>query len=411
MAASKNRTGRQERSASASGRARRPDLSRFYRNKLKDVRPGEFEFRLTVLYGGEHRAVLDRAVQGFNWSEEESVLSGEVTLRRPDPDRPQDVLVSTGDRVRCEVQHAGAWYELWVMRAARPTVAPVDGTVTVPLKDDLQALRRSRRHWVFRKTKQRKKGWNAREVTLAVCRREGIRVGSIAHADYRLEKIDMKASGLDVLKKAWSHERAKSGKRFFIRFRDGKLEVVTYQRNRILYTLGDAIQEVTLTETQAERPVTVILARGRIGKGKAAKKVRHTEYRRAIVRRFGYVPEEKDYGRVRSVADLRLRARRDLAKKIRVRREGSVSLPGIPFIRRGDGLRVLLREPGWHGETDAIRDRSYVFATGVTHTVAGRGEYRSDISFVQEDPFVKDRARRDREERARKRRARERRRA
>ncbi|HEX7088726.1 MAG TPA: hypothetical protein VF192_01240 [Longimicrobiales bacterium] len=405
MARRRDRSGREERRAKS--KARRPQLSRFYRNRLKDVRPGDFEFKLTLIRGGRTRRInLDSFVTDFSWSDEESVLTGAVTLRRPDADDPRSLVIGTGYRIRCHVRHAGRWYELWTMRCSRPRVDPIEGTIEVDLKDDLVGLRRSKRKWSFRKTKRRKKGWNAAEVTREVCRREGVKIRSLPEARHRMDKLELTGSALDVIKKAWAHERDKSGRRFFIRMRDGKLEVVPYRRNRILYTLGAAIEGVELEETQAERPVTVIIAKGRIGKGKGAKKVRHTEYRRAIVRRFGYIPEEKDYGRVRSHRDLKLRARRDLAKKIRVKRQGRVSTPGIPFIRRGEGMRYLSKEPGWHGGTDEIRDRTYVFTTDVHHHVSGGGEYTTDFGFIQEDPFVKDRERREKEARERKKRER-----
>lgn len=411
MPATKKTAGRRERANSATGKARRPQLDRFYGNRLKDVRPGDFEFRLTLIPGGRWgRKPLDAFVTGFEWADEESVLTGRVELQRPDPDDPRSLTVGIGHRIRCEVRHAGQWYEVWTMRAQKPIVDPIEGTVSVPLTDDLQGLRRNKRKWVFRKTKARKKGWNAAEVTREVCRREGIRIRSLPAAKYRLNKIEMTGSALDVIKKAWAHEKAKSGRRFFLRMRDGKLEVVPYRRNRILYTLGAAIESVTLEETQREKPVTVIIGKGRIGKGKGAKKVRHTEYRRSIVKRFGKITEEKDYGRVDSLADLRGRCRRDLAKAIRVSRTGRVVTPGIPFIRRGEGMRYLSKEPGWHGGTNAARDRTYVFTSDVHHQVSGAGDYTTEVGFIQEDPFVKDRERRDKEARERKRRERARRR-
>lgn len=385
----------------------RPDLRGLYGKTLPEVTPGAFDFRLQLIRPGAHALELDEVVEEFNWVDDGSILSGSMTVRRPDPERAASLPIGVGHRVRCSVRWRGSWYRLWEMRVQSPETDVGQGSLTVPLTDDLALLSRGRRSWSFRKTKQRKRGWYAHEVAREVARREGIPLGHIARGKHRIPRlVKKKASGLDVLRAAYGHEREKSGTKFIIRLRDGKLEVIPLQRNKTLYVFKDQIEDAFIQQRQSARPVTVIRGRGHIGKGAGAKKVKHTEYRRAIVRRFGHVAEEKDYGRVDSVADLRSRVRRDLAKRIRIKRTASLTVPGVPFLRRGDACQWVTREPGWYGSSTQSRDRSFVYLTSVSHSVSSTG-YTTSIDVTQEDPYVKDEKRQDREARDAARRRRE----
>lgn len=397
--------GRTERARSARGQAHRPDLRKVYDREMRDVTPGDYEFMLELIRGrGVATLVLDDVVENFDWTDEAAVLTGNVTLRRPDPEDPGSLPIGAGHQIRCLTRSAGRWYEVWQMRVQTPpSVDPIDGTLDVELKDDLDLLARNRRDWSFRKTQHRGRGWFAHEIAREVARREGVRLGQVARGTVRINKLVMKGkSGLDVIKEAYGREREETGRRFIIRMRKGRLEVIPLRRNKILYIFRDEFQEALLTGEQKARPVTLVHARGRIGKGSDAETIRSTVYRRAIVRRYGHVSAEHDFGRVVSRAQLRRKATRWLADQIRVKRAAEVTLPGVPFIRRGDGARWINGEPGWHGPSRSSRDRTFVYCTRVAHQVASGGDYSMSVSFIQEDPYVADQKRRDQEMREKK---------
>ncbi|MBA2751592.1 MAG: hypothetical protein H0U41_05045, partial [Actinobacteria bacterium] len=216
--------------------------------------------------------------------------------------------------------------------------------------------------------------------------------------------LEETASGLDIIREAYSRERKTTDRKFVIRLTNGRLEVVPFGRNRTIYVLDDEALGRSFQTQGKEHPVTVIEGHAKVGKGKAAKKIKHTEFRRRAVRRLGYVAREKDYGRVKTRAALRRLCRRDLAEELRVTRTGSFSFPGIPFLRRGDAMRVVTPEPGWSGrEREVSRNRSFCFVTAATHTVSG-GEYVTSVEVNQKDPYQADEARLDKlaRERARK---------
>lgn len=377
----------------------RPDLRHFYRGELSDIRPGDFEFTLDLLRGSGVKPLnVDDLVTDFDWADEESVLAGSLNVIRG-----KDFPFGNGHLVRCRVRwNVGKWYELWQMRV-QPEIEedPVAATGSVDLKDDLALLQRNKRKWVFRKTKARGRGWRADEVAREVAKREKVRIGKLAKGTKRHNKLVVEGSGLEVIKQAYANEKDHSGRKFIIRMRNGRLEVVPFRRNSILYVIEEQLEAALLHRQQAERPVTVIEARGKA----AGKKIKLTVFNRDVVRRFGRVTEEKDYGKVDSRAELRTLAMRDLAKKVRITRTAELSIPGIPFIRRGDGIRWKNKEPGWFGPTVSTadrtgsKDRTYVFVSTLRHSVASAGEYTTDLSIVQEDPFVKDRNARDKERR------------
>lgn len=396
-------SGRSERAAAS--KTHRPALGHFYDVRRSPIQPGAFEFTIDVASGNRKWTNIDNQVVSFGWDDTDEVMTASLSLQRPDVDKPT-LPVQAGYRVRLRTKWAGKTYEVWEMQAQPETVDPVTGAIDVPLSDDLVNLKRNKRNWRYRKTKRHPKGWLAHEVVRDVCKQEGLKVGSLARGTKRLDAIKFeRKSALDVIKEAYKQEADKTGLQFVIRFRNGKLEVVPYRRNRMLYQLAGEIEDATLTYTTAERPVTVIEAKGRVGKAKTAKTHKIDVMDRVIVRRFGFSQESKDYGRVASLADLRDRAKRDLAKKIKKTRSGTIDVGGIPFILRGDGFRWVNKEPGWHGPSVSSLDRSYAFVTGISHSVDG-SRYTMQLSFDQVDPFQKDRDRRAKEARDKKKKAR-----
>lgn len=411
-----DRTGQRERRKSHRGRTRLPDLRKAYRFRRSPVEAGKFEFRFTLVGargpgGATHAIPLDRLLTEASWTDESSTLNGSMTVQRPDPADPNSLRIAKGHRVACSVHWGGRWRPLWVMRVQDAPVDPITGLYTLELTDDLILLTRNRRDWTYRKTKKRKRGWYLHEIARDVTRREGLRLASIARGRKRIDKLVKKdASALEVLRAACAKEQEANGVRFVIRMAGGALSILPYRRNRVLYELGEGKEEAAeLVDKSADRPVTVIEAKGHIGKGKDAKKIKVKVLDRSVIRRYGRVVDERNYGKVTSRADLEKKARRDLAKAIRTRRTGTITHRGIPFIRRGDGIRWRSTEPGWYGRAEHSRDRSFLFTTGVTHTLQPP-EYTMDVGVVQEDPFHKDQERRDklRRKKARERRKRRR---
>lgn len=397
--------GKTQRVKGAVARARQPALDRFYARKMPPVTPGEFEFGLTLLRGrGASTIDLTPVTTSFEWNDEEASMNANLQLRRPDPNTWESLPIGRGHQVRCRVKWAGRWYELWTMRVQSPEPETETGELSVGLTDDMDIVKRGRQRWLYRKTKRRRHGWFGHDVLRDAARKEGIKLGAIAKCTKRQSKFDVTGSFLDLAVAVYSHERDVTGRKFVLRMRDGKFEAIPYKRNRTIYRIGEALKSAAPKEVpKVQNPATVWTGRGRVGRGKAAKKVSHTEYRRDMVRRFGYSHKRKDYGQVDSLADLKAKVRADLARHYTVEATLTVEFPGIPFIRRGDGVQIVLPQDRFVG------DDSFVYATGLRHQVQGES-YTTSADFTRTDPFRKYRDDRERAARERARRAREKRR-
>lgn len=402
--ARKDRTGREQRARSATAQARRPNLTKFYGRTLPAVAPGEFEFELTLLRGrGATSLSLDSVTTSFEWVDAESMMTGNLQLQRPDASDAKSLPIARGHRVRCRVKWAGKWYELWTMRCQQPQPIVETGEVSVDVKDDMALVRLGKRHFLYRRSKRRRHGWFGHEALRDAARKERVRLGAVAKCRKRRAKIDVTGSLLDLTVKIYEEEHKATGRKFVVRMRNGRLEVVPYKRNRQIYVLAEQIRTASITaEPKVENPVTVLRGHGRVKSGRGAKTVRYAGMRPEMVRRFGRVEKKKSYGKVDSFADLKRQVLEDLAKQYEVKRVFTVATQGIPFIRRGDGAQLLLPSEGMRGA------ESFVYCTSGAHQVQG-GSYTSTFDFEVDDPFEKDRLARektDREKAAKRRKAR-----
>lgn len=398
--------GRKERRNSHEGRVRRPNLRRHYRHRLRDITPGDFKFRVVLVRPGQPKGrrtePLDSRVEQLEWVDEGAMLTGTLTLKRLSPTTP--VPVRDRDRIRLFVRWNRRWYRLWEMVVdGDPLPSLESASESVTLTDDLDALKRNVREWEFKKDKRHPKGWRPDQIVREVARREGISLGRISKGTVYIEKLKMKGSGLEVIKKAYARERKKTDRKFVIRFRDGHLEVLPLRRNRILFEIRGLLRGGSPeARRKNERPVTVIEAKGKL-KGK---KVEARVFRQNALRRFGLSAEEKSYGRVKSMADLKEEAKRDLAEELKVTRTATLEIPGNPFIERGDTIRWVTRERGWSGPGEGTLNRSFAYVTRISHS-ASPGDYVSSVTLSQVDPYLADakrraKARRDEKNRDRK---------
>lgn len=403
----RDRRGREQRRRSAAARARQPNLVKWYRRSKSPIDPREFELRLDLLRGRDLGIVpLGNVTETFDWSDEEAMLTGSATFRRPDPHDKSSLPVARNLQIRCRVSTGGGWRELWRMRCGEPTI-DIDSEgvkVTVELRDDLDLVRRGRRRYVYRETKRRKHGWFGHDALVDAAKRDGIRLGQIAKCSKRRKKISVTGSFLDLARNIYEHENHETGRRFVLRMRNGRFEVVPYKRNRIMHVFSDAIESASVVAKPAfAKPVTVIVAKARIGKGDDARKITYTHSHRRMVQKYGWVQKEQNYGKVATFGELRRTVKRDLADQYLVKKTATVEIPGLPFIRRGEGEQLLLRTEGFRDE------ESFVWVTGVRHSVSSE-RYTTSVDVTRDDPFVKFERKREKDAReaARKRRKRKR---
>lgn len=386
-------SGADQRNRTRREQERLPNLQNFYHRRLSDFSPGDFDFSFQLKRPSDN-LMLTRFLLDCTWEDAGATMRGSLTVRRPEPEAFLAVSLQRGHQVECSFRWHQKEYTAWNMRlVGEPSVDPLSGIITAELADDLDNLDRNERKWEFKEMK-------AHEIARAVARKEGVPIGKIAQGTEEIKKLKMRGSGLDVIKKAYKREREETAVRFIIRLRDGKLEVVPFQRPSVLYEIRDLEETASLAGTpKREKPRTIIHARGH---KKDGEKLETTVAVDEIVARFGRSTMEKNYGRVSGMQELRDRAQRDLAREIEVKRSGTLLIPGIPFLERGSTLHWRQKEPGWIGDSAKSRDRQYVYVRAARHSYSATTHYTTEVDVTQEDPYLADRERRDREARDKK---------
>lgn len=372
-----------------------PDLSNFWGHALPPMTPGDFDFELLVRETKRSPWVnLDTINQTMEWQEQEATPGASLTLARPEIDDPDSMPVEAGMDVRLRTLWGGSWYTLWTMRAEQPQEDKA-GNATIPLLDDMDLVRRTVRDFIFH-APHGSPGYTCDEIAKIVCGKINVPHGSLVKGKRRIRRVvKPRTSALAVIIWAYNLEHQRTGIRYFPRMENGKLCVFPYRRNPALYVLGDMLAEVDNQPLGSPRPVTIITGKAHIGSGKKAKNVEYTGFSKAAVERFGAVHHDEQMGRVDDMGELREKVKRALATQLRVALGGTFTTPGIPFIRRGDGVELNLPEYGWTGR------QRFTFVSGIQHSVSP-GAYTSALTVASTDLFAKYRRSLEAQQRAKK---------
>lgn len=365
--------------------AQTPDLSRYYSDKLPPITPGDFTFFVTLLRAGMAPLDISGPTDTLEWSDEGTRLGGSIDVRHPDG---KHIWIARGHRVRCETLWQGKRYQLWTMRCspAQETTSETDSSA-VELMDEMDALDRDRLHWHFLRTKARREGWTCDEIAIAVARRLGMKLGPLLKGKLK-QHFSLTGTGLEAITKAYQAENKANGVRYVMRMSNGAFEVVEYKRNPLLYVLQEQITTALTSDTGQAHPVTVVQGFGYIGEGSKRRQLSYTAMQKEMVRQLGYVPAQKHYGRVNSQADLEARTKRALASNLLAYKTAEITHPGIPFVRRGEGVEVLLPNQGFSGAN------AFAYCSSVRNTVSG-GEYNSEFNVSTLDPFESEAAQKE----------------
>jgi hypothetical protein len=361
-----------------------PVLADWYNLRLEDHELNRFDFRFSLLRPGNLNDLpITRYVESCEWGEEEEAQQGTLVLRRPTD--TASLPVARGQTVLAEVKFRGTWYELWRMNLKPFSVVVEEAQVTAEMVDTFGRLGTHTHSYKLR----RRDPYYAHEVAAIIARKEGIAVGRLAKASgRRFDGFTYLGTPIGAVKMAYSRDKDVSGRSYVVRMHLGRLEVLPLtERNLTINVLRTQIETATTTyegpeETDTHAPVTVIYAKGVVGKGKSARKVTHLVHDKATVAKLGYRRKDKDYGSVKSHNSMVDAAKRELAAGLKIKTTMEVTHPGIPFLRRGDGIRVNL-----FPDEDRTHQATYMYVAGIMQRVEGN-DYNMALALTSEDPFV-----------------------
>jgi hypothetical protein len=353
---------------------------------------------------------LDDLVETFNWERAGSIRSGELNFYRPLKAHVV-ALMAHGDEVRCSVSRwdGGPRKRVWRMKVVTPQEQLAEGLVSLALSSSLDTAAKSKAAFKFRKGKRHPHGWNAKTITLAVAHRFHIPLGHVPEAHFEIHKlIEKSMSPIDVIAKAWRLERTHTGRRFDIDTSRDVIDIRELREPRYMLLIGERLMSdgtVTLGLRGLCSAVIVHATVKRKGKRKPKHlRVKVVDHKR--VRRYGYIvrtvkaPKGHD-----TDAELRHYGRKWLARRAQPHNTVDFTMPGIPWLDRGDAVRIYLRSVQLHQRA---------FVTSARHDVSA-GSYTMDLTVGFTDPWVEDirkaKAQRKKEEAARRRKRRARARA
>lgn len=366
---------------------RKNKVKNLWTARAKPLEYGREAFRFRVVRTARKLPTLDIDpwVETATWTRAGAGRSGQVTFRRPLGAHPASMIVH-GDEILCEWEPfggTGPWRFLWQMEVATPSHQIKEGIISLALTSQLDALSKSKVAWKFRKDKAHPNGWTAAQITVNVCQRFHIKIASIPTATYEIDKLVQKSmSPIDVITHAWGLERKHTGHRFDINTSTGAVQVTEIQEPKFLLVLGAAMLDATVSQSLTGIASAVVATATHTVKGhKKAKKLRAKVIDPGRERRYGYIVKTVTApAGIKSAADLRQWAKKQLATLYANKKQLSFTHPGIPLLDRGTALKLYLPE----ADVDQI-----VFVTTVTHSLSA-GSYQIEVTVGFDDPWAVD---------------------
>lgn len=349
---------------------------------------GEDRWRLTADRGATRpRLRLDSMVESFDWDDSTAVLTGSMTLKLP----PRKIDLTHGHLVICEhARGGGRFREVWRMRISAPN-ADATGGYQLTLSDDMALLQASKDDFDYRKDKRHPNGWLPHQIAADIARRYRFRIGRMVRTTHRIKKLHRpNASPLEALTAALLKEKVAKKRKMVMRWRRGRLEVLPLRRSREMLALGPMLIDAGLTTTMRENLATAVTVRATAGgKGKKKQRISRLVVSRAAAARYGFIHRKITASDADTLAEAVAFARRRLASLAEPERELTVTVPGVPTLRRGAAMRVSLPELGL---------KSIVFAKAIRHSVTPGG-YTMEVTCGFDDP-LRDRGAEQRDKKA-----------
>lgn len=327
---------------------------------------------------------LDQFVTSAEWGRSGAKMTGQVEMQAPEG-RTLRGLIAKGDVIRCEIRRnsAAKWRPLWEMTARRPARSVRDDTATVALSSTLAQGSGSRRSWRFRKDKNHPRGWRAHEVAAEAARRMHYPVGRLAEARHFIAKlVDKHASLPEIVTQAYAEEREHEGRRFDVSIASGVLEVTELRRPRYMLLLGQQVIDAVLAEGLPDGYASAVIVTSTVKATGSTKrrKIKVKVIDRARIRRDGYIVKRVSKSGLDTEQEARRFGRNWLARRAKPFSEATLTLPGIPWVDRGDSVKLNLPKEGL---------TAVVYVTNVRHRL-GYGSYEMDVTVRTKDPWTAD---------------------
>ena len=347
--------------------------------KATSMRLIDERFRLYAVRGDKGRMALDDALESLSWVDDKALMTGDVTLRL-EPQRANSL--SEGDQLVLESDRGTAAkftvVDGWPMRLVEPSRDPVAGTLTASLANEIATLQASQDHWSFKHTKARPHGWQAHTATTQVLKRAGLKAGALAKGKARFRMAKSAATPYEMIVAFYRRERERTGRRYVIELRGGRVTVRTPTYSARLRDYSALITAATINRRRRGSFATDITVHGTKPKGKHRKAVTARVTSPAAKRRFGWVHDVVTLDDAHTEGGARKLGKRRLAQGLRPIRELSFTAPGSTLLRRGDSIAVSIPGENFNG---------VLWVSKKTHTLTP-GSHDMEVTVRLDDPIA-----------------------
>lgn len=361
-------------------------IRNYWKKAKPDLRVKDYNWRIFCYRGNRNdRIRLDPMVTSMNW---EDALIQTVNLSLVNPLDNDKLNVDLGHKITVfySAKETGGWKKLWSLRVTSVTESADGETMEIEAADELEWLKKSKDDFSYRKGKgkskdKRPKGWLAHQITRDVCKRYGIKVGSLVKGKKRITKLTKKgASPLSIIEEAYKQEREETGFKYVIRMRNGKLSVTRLRRSRELLIYGGQALDGQVTRRLNDKLATELTVRGQIKDGGSEKKKTiKVQATKKIRRRYGYIHDFWNLdGEAEGLKQMRKEAKRELTDRQEPDEEVTISVPGYPGLQRGDAIRLNWPRAGM---------KELVYVTAASHSVSP-GEYTTELTLSFDEFYV-----------------------
>lgn len=359
-----------------------------------------YDFRFTVRRGRGGAKLADISLDDLaseaSWQRSGTRMTGRLSLNDP-LDRVMPGLVVKGDVVVAEVRTAnGAFQPFWSMTVTTPTHALRDETRDLDLKTRLDPATRSHSGWRYRKGRAHPRGWKAHRLAEHAANRFEVPIGRLAEGKHWIEDLrDKSASVVTIVTAAYRQERLWTGRRFDVSIARGFLEVTELRRPTYILAIRDTVIDAILQDALPAAFASAVIVESTVkAKGSTKRrKIRVKVVDKDRVRRFGYVARTVKKKGLKTNADARRFGRSWLARHAKPVSSLTVTVPGVPWVDRGDAFTVDLPQAGYPNGME-------VFVRSAVHRLT-YGSYEMDLELGINDPWTADeRAARERRRKA-----------
>ncbi len=375
---------------------KREESGAAYKYKAPPIQLGDERFKFTSYSLNRKRfTYLDDYVTSATWNDESSELTGTIQLT----DASGQVHLIDGQTLRCSWSpHTGAPFAaLWALKVTEPEVTAQSHSLTATLTSTLTRANEGTDNYSYRKDKKHPHGWTCDQIARNVSARTHIPIGKLAKGKHRITKLVLsKAKPMDVIVRAYRAERVAENRLFFV-YWDGRLNVVPLTPSRELLQFAGAILDAALKESLRKDFATAITVRAstKAKKGRKSKKIHVLVKSDAGIKRYGYVHRDETAPDAHTVAEAKRWGRNLLAKVINPQRTLTVTVPIVPWLKRGAAFRINWKSQGL---------TQVVYVAGLAHSYSP-GSASTAITVQFTSPFRDAREQADKEARQAKARA------